>query len=288
MPKFSIIIPTYNQGHLIGRCIESILNQTFQDFEVIVVNNYSSDDTLEVVNAYNDCRIKTFNIHNNGIISVSRNKGIKESVGEWICFLDSDDWWTYNKLMECDSLTYKFDLIYHNLRAVTVKGKRPFKLGRAPKKDTLAQILLNGNMICNSSVAIKKSVLLGIGGLSEDPLLAGVEDCDCWIRMAANKICFGYIPKILGYYWMNENYSVSLKQIGKEETLLNRYIDDLNDKQKKVSLKALAYRKARIHHKLGNFCECRELYWKSFNVRSFYEIARFILLYSAAFLHYKI
>ena len=76
---FSVIIPTYNRAGLLKRCIESVLAQTFSDWEAIVVDNYSEDNTEEVANSFNDPRIVYVKNHNYGVISVSRNKGIELS-----------------------------------------------------------------------------------------------------------------------------------------------------------------------------------------------------------------
>ena len=76
-PFFSIVIPTYNHGHLIKRCLDSIVAQTYIHWEAIVVNNYSNDNTVEIVESYRDPRIRLVNNANHGIIAVSRNKGIE-------------------------------------------------------------------------------------------------------------------------------------------------------------------------------------------------------------------
>lgn len=87
---FSIIIPTYNRGRLIERAIRSVLNQTFEQYEIIVIDDGSTDNTHEVVKTFNDSRINYF-FQNNAERSAARNNGISKSKGEWICFLDSDD-----------------------------------------------------------------------------------------------------------------------------------------------------------------------------------------------------
>lgn len=88
---FSIVIPTYNRANLIKRCIESVINQTYQNWEAIIVDNYSEDNTEEIVSSFNDERIRFYKNHNYGVISVSRNFALDNSNGHWICFLDSDD-----------------------------------------------------------------------------------------------------------------------------------------------------------------------------------------------------
>ena len=90
MPFFSIIIPTYNRAHMIDVAIQSVLDQTSSNWELIIVDDGSTDDTKEVVEQFNDPRIK-YVYQENQERSAARNRGILVSNGEWICFLDSDD-----------------------------------------------------------------------------------------------------------------------------------------------------------------------------------------------------
>jgi len=93
MPKISVISPTYNRAHLITRAVHSVLNQTYQDFEYIVVDDASTDNTEEVIKGFKDERIKYIKHEKNRGPSAARNTGIKAAKGEYIGFLDSDDEW---------------------------------------------------------------------------------------------------------------------------------------------------------------------------------------------------
>jgi glycosyltransferase involved in cell wall biosynthesis len=97
-PKVSVVIPTYNRAHVVGRAIGSVLAQTYQDFEVIVVDDASTDDTEEVVKRFNDSRIRYLRHEKNLGGAVARNTGIKAAHGEYLAFLDSDDEWLPEKL----------------------------------------------------------------------------------------------------------------------------------------------------------------------------------------------
>ena len=101
-PFFSIIIPTFNQDNYLKETLNSIKYQTFKNFEIIVVDNYSNDNTEQVIK---NCSLKiNYNkLKNSGIIGKSRNFGLKVSKGKWVCFLDSDDIWSAEKL----EVTYK-------------------------------------------------------------------------------------------------------------------------------------------------------------------------------------
>ena len=97
-PEFSVILPTYNRANTIKRAIDSVLGQTISNWELIIVDNFSSDNTSDIVMGYSDARIKLIHFRNNGVIAASRNKGIEHALGEFIAFLDSDDWWHKDKL----------------------------------------------------------------------------------------------------------------------------------------------------------------------------------------------
>ena len=98
---FSVIIPVFNREKMITRAIESVLAQTFTDYELIIVDDGSTDKTSQIIKKYK-CKILT--IKNSGV-SAARNTGIRESKGKWICLLDSDDQWLESKLQK------QFDLI---------------------------------------------------------------------------------------------------------------------------------------------------------------------------------
>ena len=114
-PLISIIIPTFNRQHKISKAIDSVINQTSNNWEAIIVDNNSNDGTRELVKKYKDKRIKFFEINNKGVISKSRNYGINKSSGEFIAFLDSDDWWSPNKLNFVNrAILAGKKFIYHN------------------------------------------------------------------------------------------------------------------------------------------------------------------------------
>lgn len=249
MVKFSVIIPTYNQAHLLIKCLDSLLKQTYTGWEAIVINNYSTDNTLEVLDNYNDKRIKYINFNNDGIIAKSRNIGIKNSTGEWICFLDSDDQWTPNKLEAYLPYLNEYDLIYSNMLKMNSSGKIIGKLiGYSINKQApLYQMLLNGNPIINSSVAVKKSILDMVGTLSENVSLVGVEDFDYWLRITKYSSRFKFIRQNLGYYYVGEgNMSIKKTQILKMSALYKCYLESIEDINLYKEIKCrLRYRQAR-------------------------------------------
>lgn len=112
MKKVSVVIPTHNSFKYIKECIESVVNQTYKNLEIIVIDDNSIDDTLEVIRQINDKRIKIIKLNNSSGVSKARNKGIKEASGDYICFLDSDDFWYLNKIEKQISFIKNKEFIY--------------------------------------------------------------------------------------------------------------------------------------------------------------------------------
>ncbi|MCW7471383.1 glycosyltransferase family 2 protein [Leptospira kanakyensis] len=205
-PLVSIVIPTYNRAADLNRALVSIINQTYSNWEVLLVDNHSTDNTDEIVAAFNNPRIKKFKILNGGIIAKSRNLGIKEANGEYIAFLDSDDWWAPEKL-QCSVLALDkgADIVYHDLWLAKADNK--FCFFRRAKTRTLQvpvllDLLKNGNAVTNSSVVVRKSIVEKVGYLSEDIDFLAWEDFDYWIRISKLTNKFYRLNKCLGYYWI--------------------------------------------------------------------------------------
>ena len=129
-PLVSVVIPSYNHGRFLGRALQSVLDQTYTKSEVIVIDNHSTDNTDAVMASFADLRITYIKIHNNGIIAASRNIGLRLAKGEWIAFLDSDDYWSRNKLEQCILNRSNNDVIYHKLMCYKAldSGKRQGRL----------------------------------------------------------------------------------------------------------------------------------------------------------------
>lgn len=254
MVKFSVVIPTYNRANCIKRCIDSVLHQTCQDFEIVVVDNYSEDETVEIIQDYKDSRIRTFQIHNNGIIAASRNKGIWESRGEWICFLDSDDWWKGEKLQRVYDYISSNDcvFVYHKLRTFTSQGKTRHIMGKVHDGgNTYYNVLALGNPICTSSVSVKKTVLMSVGGQSESSDLIGVEDVDCWLKILHKNIRTNFLFEELGYYWVGDNLSASIKQTIQLSHLYEKHVENLPQMTRPIALCYLKYQQGTIYQNLG-------------------------------------
>tara|TARA_Y100000590_G_scaffold367688_1_gene427891 strand:- start:578 stop:1492 length:915 start_codon:yes stop_codon:yes gene_type:complete len=264
--KVSIVIPTYNHGKYIRKCIESIISQTYNNWEAIIVNNNSTDNTVDIINDFNEERISIINIDNQGIIAKSRNIGIKNSTGDYIAFLDSDDWWYSNKLEVIMSKKGEADFIYHYLDIYNNEQKTNKKHRvRSLKPPVFEDLMINANAISNSSVVVKKNILLKAGNLSEDVKLKAVEDYDLWLRISRVTDSFLLIPEYLGGYLVSgiNSSNISSDMIDKIDAVYNKNVSYLNDGLKKQAYYTKEYTKGRYLFSLGIYSSALNSFLKS-------------------------
>ena len=195
MPKVSIIIPAYNAESTIRCTIESIQKQTFSDFELIVINDGSTDRTAEIIRGIKDSRIKLL-CYKNGGLPVARNRGIQNATGEYIAFLDADDLWTKDKLekqlavLEANpeagvaySMTCYIDRqgnFLYNCNPVSFEG------------DVLEELLLTNFLHNGSNPLIRQQAIKAIGKF--DSSLKSSEDWDYYLKLAA-RYTFVVVPE---------------------------------------------------------------------------------------------
>jgi glycosyltransferase involved in cell wall biosynthesis len=192
MPVFSVVIPLYNKEKYIQNTIESALNQTFRDFEIIVVNDGSTDSSLAIVKQIEDSRIKIFSIKNGGV-SRARNFGIEKAESDLIAFLDADDYWypqhlenlnllistypNHNWFASAYEKRYSSNLIKSINSPILYKGKEWF--------GEVSDFFMYSFIDCltsSSSVAIKKEFFNSLEGF--DTTISHGEDTDLWVRSA--------------------------------------------------------------------------------------------------------
>jgi glycosyltransferase involved in cell wall biosynthesis len=260
-PLISIIIPTYNNGHFFPRLLESLLKQTYTNWEAIIIDNNSNDSTLSIISEYNDNRFKVFQIQNNGIIAKSRNLGIRNSSGEWIAFLDSDDWWDSDKIMHCSKyFKLDYDLIYHDLEIKNEKGPQLKKnlYSRKSGRNFHKNLLINGNFIPNSSVLIKKQILDQVGIINEEIEMVGSEDFNLWLRVSNYTNNVKYISKRLGYYYISSQGISQKNMTTSYKYALKDFINECNSHEKKLIEAHIHYMEARYNIKYQNFDQIRK------------------------------
>lgn len=184
-PFFSVIIPTYNRADFIGQTIKSVLNQDFENFELIVVDDGSTDNTAEVVDKISDNRIRYYK-KENAERGAARNFGGKKAKGIYITFLDSDD------LFYKNHLRVAYDYILENSEVYILfqqyeflKDNGAVKLLFTPTQNPINQELVeNGNFMSCHGVFVKKDTFLE-NQFNENWELSGSEDYELWLRLAA-------------------------------------------------------------------------------------------------------
>jgi glycosyltransferase involved in cell wall biosynthesis len=204
---FSVVIPTYNCLPFLKKAIQSVLLQTEQNFEILIIDNTSTDGTKEYLSSFKDSRIHSFEVQNYGAIAVSRNTGIKNAKGSWICFLDADDIWYKEKLETCRKyINERVDVIYHDLLKYGNVHFLERKVLGSRKLNTpvLIDLLVKGNAINNSSAIVRREILKKVNYLDESVDIIAAEDYNAWLKIAEKSENFLYIDKVLGEYFIGE------------------------------------------------------------------------------------
>ncbi len=217
-PLVSVIMPTYNHDRFIGDAIDSVLNQTYKNFELIIIDNYSKDDTEKIVASYKDDRVKYLKFKNNGVIAASRNYGIKHSRGEYIAFLDSDDMWLPEKLEKQIKVfqdSNETSMLYTRFKTIEgdIISNKIFPKNGKYKSGNIFKSLYRRSFIACSSVMVRRRVLGQVGLFDTDPNLIAIEDTDLWLRIALKYIikCTDDLPLLI-YRMQSQRISQGIEQ----------------------------------------------------------------------------
>lgn len=288
---FSVVIPTYNRAPLLKRCLKSLEEQSFKDFEVLVCDDGSTDETKSVVDSFASVlNIKYIWNENWGGPARPRNIGIANSSGQWVCFLDSDDWWYKGKLQKVFEYTEEYDFIYHDLDVYNTElNQKTNAVGFAGEKDFFLNLMLEGNFISNSSVSIKKDVLDKVGCFSEDRRIIGSEDFDLWLSISSATDNMKYIDESLGGYEVGGGGhldSFDIKLIRRLEVIYSKYLGLLNKKERGLATGRIAYRNGIIYKHCKMYREAVHEFKIAFsNLQNpkdkCMSLARFMLAYCA-------
>jgi len=263
-PIFSVIIPTYNRAEKLKLCLESLANQTYKNFEVLVCDDGSTDNSKNVADSFKEVLdIRYFWNENWGGPARPRNIGIKNAKADWVCFLDSDDLWHPNKLDICKDYLNNFDLIYHGI-IINNNGKKSVKTRwvRNLNGNAFRDLMLNGNAIPTSSVCMRKQLLLTLGGFSEDKRLVIGEDFDLWIRASLQNCRFKFISIELGEYWTGGGNisSYGLSDLEHVKIIYDKYIHKLSRKDAQRQRASLIYGYGLALQKNGDIQNAKKKY----------------------------
>ncbi len=277
-PFFSIILPTYNRSDFVVDAIESVINQSFSDFELLVIDDGSIDKTKSVVEGYcvKDKRVKYYYQDNSGV-SIARNTGIKMATGKYICYLDSDDIWSSKKLNEIHKVCTQginvdvifHDFVKHDVRLPEAYNKTntdifPYILDifneLSPDVwigsiENSFDLMLRGYPIYPSSMCVRAGVH---DNFRWDPLVLKSEDFNLFIKLSM-MYPFTYINKVLAVVRVHgDNKSDDLLtknrvELGTIKMVQQLYCDDSCNKKVSIYLLKFYYWRGFAHIKRGEY-----------------------------------
>ena len=213
----SIIMPNYNGAKYIKETLDSVLTQTYTNWEVLFVDDYSSDNSIDLVNSYNEPRFKVFRNEKNKGAAASRNYALREAKGKWIAFLDADDLWLPDKLEKQLEFMTKND--YHfsctsyehideNSNSSGVKVVSPKKIGRRK---------MYRYCYLGCLTVMYDAELVGL--IQVDERLKSRNDYAMWLKVSKHCVCY-YLDKVLAKYRIRTN---SLSHSGLKKSIRNQY-----------------------------------------------------------------
>lgn len=230
----SVIIPTFNRASLISRAVKSVINQTYRDIEIVVVDDASTDNTEDVIREIDCPFLHYIKLEENGGACRARNIGIKNAKGEYVSFLDSDDQWETDKLekqmhflLEKDAEMVACNFWYEK------DGNKKVYIDPKHSEEFRFEELLNANCITTGAILIKKETILSIGGFDEE--MPRYQDWDLVLNVAKyTKIYFLKEPLLTLYFQKNSitnSTSKSKKYYALERMFKKNRMYILNDKK---------------------------------------------------------
>jgi glycosyltransferase involved in cell wall biosynthesis len=279
MPKVSVIIPVYNCERFVGAAIESVLSQTYEDYELIVVDDGSQDETLNIISNYRE-KIRILSQPNSGQ-ATARNLGYKNSTGEYLAFLDADDIW-YPHFLECEATILdthpQVGLVYSDLDIIDETGAviERAHLSKRSQKKRGSESYLGKHAIPFPSASLKRRVVFEQSGAFDESFRRGGEDALLWAKMY----------RFADFYWVRQslaqrrihNAQVSHSRPHRLEAdilLCNKLWELFSDNPEEQSKLLMKY--ARIWSREGQHlvregrrAEARSYFKRSFRFNPFY------------------
>jgi glycosyltransferase involved in cell wall biosynthesis len=253
-PLISVIIPTYNSAKYLPETLESVLKQTFKDFEIIVVDDGSSDHTPDVIKPYLD-RVKYVQKSNGGPAS-ARNLGLTHAKGEFVAFLDADDIWNSKKLEQQIKIMQSMPevgIVHTGVQVIDADGQEVL-LNHKDRKDSKTYSfmdLFNKNKIATSSVLVRAECFKKVGAFDENPEIISLEDYDLWLRIAAQYKIYFLAEPLLEYRIHNQGISQNIQRSYRaEEKVVLDNAKRFNQKFPYIR-KILSKRLSQIYYECG-------------------------------------
>lgn len=268
MPFFSVIIPVYNGEHTLEECLSFIPKQTFKDFELIIIEDGSTDDSLEVIQNWTgehlELDVKLIEQENQGL-GAARNRAIQEATGQYIALLDCDDVWAENKLEKLHlhiTKNKEAKFIYHPVYA--------FGLGIANKRfcyqvENSMDLLMKGNPIVPSAVCLSSDIAKKYP-FGTDSSIHGAEDLMLWYQLMENGIHPQCLDDTLTFYRETGGMSTRLEEhLSKVFNVYASILEEgkIDQAQFDRAVSRKYYEAGRFYHKRKNFAKAEEFYLNS-------------------------
>ena len=201
MEKVSVIIPVYNTELYVEKCLNSVINQTYKNLEIIVINDCSTDNSLSIIKKFNDKRLKVINLDKNYGVAYARNKGVEESSGTYICYIDSDDYWDLKKIEKQVNFIKKNNYIFIYSDYAYFDDNKIKKV-KVPRKITYKEALKNttiftSTVMFNMKYLSKKDIYM--------PEVRRGQDTLTWWKVLKKGVTAYSINEVLAYYRINNN-----------------------------------------------------------------------------------
>jgi len=264
MSLVSVVIPTRNRIDLLIRAIKSVINQTYNDWEIIVIDDASNDSTKSVMSGMKSYRIKCIHLKEKSGGAVARNIGIKNSSGDLISFLDDDDEWMPEKLqkqIDCLGNDKQLGICYTGRKTIR-KGNLIFGIGKnysfsyPPKNNQFKAIMTDNFVGITSSVMIPRSILKDIHGFDE--LLPCLQDYDLFIRIIKKWNAAGINEPLVLYHLDGNIKHVSLTR--QEIEFASRYILRKYENEQYYSNLVKAIKRINIKKMFKSFSYTKEVF----------------------------
>ena len=242
-PFFSVVIPLYNKERHIKRTLDSVLEQSFSDFEIIIINDGSTDDSLNIVEAFTDERIRVHSIENSGV-SHARNYGIEKSNSEFIAFIDADDVWKAHHLEDlkalienfpnCGMYTKAYVRSYKNLDITSSYNTIPKDTHWRGILEDYFKASMTNSIALTSAVLLTKTAWKHVGGFNT--AFDSGEDTDLWIRTAL-KYDVAFDNKVSVVHYLDSDNKLTYKKLSdKTHASFSDYVEETTNDSLKAYL----------------------------------------------------
>ncbi|MCH7396511.1 glycosyltransferase family 2 protein [Belliella sp. DSM 107340] len=279
MPLISVIIPTYNRAHVLPNSIKSVLDQSFEDWELIVVDDGSEDNTKEMVEEFlMDSRVSYYFQKNKGV-SEARNHGAKISKGDYLIFLDSDDRLAKESIYHFRKKikTTSFDVVFSWVKLIS-EEKKSWEIKKMHKNYPCDKNDMPKGVYLPGAFCIKKELFFSVG--SYDPNLHYGENTDLFLRLHIRKYSYGFVEytSLLHFVGNKSGLSSNLKEILNSNLIL---LEKHSEYFKKNSITYSSYLQVAgvCFLRFGKYSQASKCFWKAYrlNPRRISSLSRWIV-----------